>query len=228
MKKSILFLTIASLFLSCSNSDSSGGGNSAGNVDYFFNININGVEHKVQGNTSGFGTGINGNIYMLNPNVCQATISTTTMVEFMIADITKPNFISGQSLLFQLYIPNCHIGQNRAYVMISQSPLYDSFRLNLPLNTGRVLGFVQNSGFYNTGSNSYLDFMNYITVNITDMGTSTGPNTGNQLVQLYNYGNTLKGNFTGPVYFPSTDTMAGYNCNIPMQLNISFSAYRVN
>ena len=228
MKKSILFLTIASLLLSCSGSDEGlSGNNSAGNVDYFFNININGVEHKVQGNTSGFGTG-NLNVYTSNPNECQAIISTTTMVEFMIADITKPNFISGQSLLFQLYIPNCHIGQNRAYVMISQSPLYDSFRANLPLSSGPALGFVQNSGFYNTGSNSYLDFMNYITVNITDMGTSTGPNTGNQLVQLYNYGNTLKGNFTGPVYFPSTDTMAGYNCNIPMQLDISFSAYRIN
>ncbi|CAN1542379.1 hypothetical protein MCEGE10_01818 [Flavobacteriaceae bacterium] len=224
MKKIILFLTIASLFLSCSGSDEgSSGNNSAGNVDYFFNININGVEHKVQGNTSGFGTGINGNVYMLNPNVCQATISTTTMVYFEIADITKPNFVSGQSLLFHLSIPNCHVGQNRAYVMISQSPLYDSFRINLPLNTGRALGFVQNSGFYNTGSNSYLDFMNYITVNITDMGTSSSSST-----LPYNYGNTLKGNFTGPVYFPSTDTMAGYNCNIPMQLNISFSAYRVN
>ena len=74
MKKSLLFLTIASLFLSCSNSDSSSGGNSAGNVDYFFNININGVEHKVQGNTSGFGSGNPFNSFLSNPNQIQLSL----------------------------------------------------------------------------------------------------------------------------------------------------------
>ena len=222
MKKSILFLTIASLFLSCSNSDSSGGGNSAGNVDYFFNININGVEHKVQGNTSGFGTGISGNNYNLNPNQCQALISNTTQLIFRIADITKPNFVSGQSLYMQLSIPNCHIGQNQAQVNIITSPVYDSFRSNLSINNGSVMSFQQNSGIYNSNNTT----SNYITVNITDMGTSP-----NFITVPFIYGNTFKGNFTGPVYFPSTLTTTGgfnYNYNIPMQLNISFSAYRVN
>jgi hypothetical protein len=223
MKKSILFLTIASLFLSCSNSDSSGGSNSAGNVDYFFNININGVEHKVQGNTSGFGTVSYGS-YMLNPNSCQAQISTTSVLQFKIADITKPNFVSGQNLFITIYIPNCHIGQNQAMVNINTSPVYDSFRSNLPLFNGSVnwMYFQQNSGIYNSNNTT----SNYITVNITDMGTS--PNA----TSPYGYGNTFKGNFTGTVYFPSTSSMVGaqtnYNHNIPMQLDISFSAYRIN
>ena len=225
MKKSILFLTIASLFLSCSNSDSdsSGGVNSAGNVDYFFNININGVEHKVQGNTSGFGTGISGNNYGLNPNTCQATISTTSVLQFKIADITKPNFVSGQNLFITIYIPNCHIGQNQAMVNINTSPVYDSFRSNLPINNGSVMYFQQNSGIYIGGAGT----SNYITVNITDMGTSFNSST-----LPYSYGNTFKGNLTGPVYFPSTSSMVGgqtnYNYNIPMQLDMSFSAYRIN
>ena len=223
MKKSILFLTIASLFLSCSNSDSSGGANSAGNVDYFFNININGVEHKVQGNTSGFGTVSSGS-YMSNPNTCQAIISTgTILTQFKIADITKPNFLSGQSLDMRLTIPNCHIGQNQALVNIYASPVYDSFRSNLAINNGRVMSFQQNSGIYIGGAGT----SNYITVNITDMGTSFNSST-----LPYSYGNTFKGNFTGTVYFPSTSSMVGvqtnYNHNIPMQLDISFSAYRIN
>jgi hypothetical protein len=221
MKKSILFLTIASLFLSCSNSDSSGGSNSAGNVDYFFNININGVEHKVQGNTSGFGTVSSGS-YMSNPNTCQAQISTTSVLHFKIADITKPNFVNGQNLFITISIPNCHIGQNQAMVNINTSPVYDSFRSSSSIYGGISSLFQQNSGIYNSNNTTSND----ITVNITDMGTS--PNT----TLPYGYCNTFKGNLTGPVYFPSTQTYTTggyiYNHNIPMQLDMSFSAYRIN
>jgi hypothetical protein len=218
MKKSILFLTLASLFLSCSNSDSLSGGNSAGNVDYFFNININGVEHKVQGNTSGFGTGISGNLFNLNPNSCEALISNTTQLTFKIADITKPNFVSGQTLNLWIFIPNCHIGQNQAEFMLFQSPVYDTFCSNSTIPNGTLWGFEQNSGIYSVSNTN-----NKITVNITDMGTSS-TSSG----QSFNYGNTLKGNFTGPVYLPSTLLGGLFNYNIPMRLDMSFSAYRMN
>lgn len=219
MKKSILFLTIASLFLSCSNSDSSSGGNSAGNVDYFFNININGVEHKVQGNTSGFGTGISGNLWTANPNQCQALISNTTQLTFKIADITKPNFVSGQTLYLVIYIPNCQVGQNQAEFAIFQSPVYDTFCSNSSIYSGTTFGFHQNSGIHNYGSST----RNKITINITDMGT---PSTSSG--QSFNYGNTFKGNFTGPVYLSSTFLGGQFNDNIPMQLDMSFSTYRIN
>jgi hypothetical protein len=218
MKKSILFLTIASLFLSCSNSDSPGGGNSAGNVDYFFNININGVEHKVQGNTSGFGTGIYGNSFILSPNQCQAQISNTTQLTFKIADITKPNFVSGQTLYLVINIPNCQVGQNQADFVIFQSPVYDTFCSNSSIYSGTILGFHQNSGIHNYSGST----RNKITINITDMGT---PSTSS--AQGYNYGNTFKGNFTGPVYLSSTFLGGQMNDNIPMQLDMSFSAYRL-
>ncbi len=219
MKKSILFLTIASLFLSCSNSDSQGGGNSAGNVDYFFNININGVEHKVQGNTSGFDTGNPFISFLSNPNQCQTMIGNTTQLTFKIADITKPNFVSGQTLYLQINIPNCQVGQNQAEFAIFQSPVYDTFCSNSSIYSGTILGFHQNSGIHNYSTSS----RNKITVNITDMGT---PSTSS--AQGYNYGNTFKGNFTGPVYLSSTFISGQFNDNIPMQLDMSFSAYRVN
>jgi hypothetical protein len=222
MKKSILFLTIASLFLSCSNSDGSGGGNSAGNVNYFFNININGVEHKVQGNTSGFDSGFNGNSYLFNPNSCQAQISNTTSLTFKIADITKPNFVSGQTLFMMLNIPNCQVGQNQAEFAIFQSPVYDTFSSNLLIPNG-FWGFQQNSGTYSSSTIT----KNKITVNITDMGTSLTSSV-TPSGQSFNYGNTLKGNFTGPVYLPSSSSGSQCNYNTPMQLDMNFSAYRIN
>ena len=219
MKKSILFLTIASLFLSCSNSDSSSGVNSAGNVDYFFNININGVDHKVQGNTSGLGTVVPGNSFILSPNQCQAQISNTTQLTFKIADITKPNFVSGQTLYLVIYIPNCQVGQNQAEFAIFQSPVYDTFCSNSSIYSGTTFGFHQNSGIHNYSGST----RNKITINITDMGTSLTSSA-----QGYNYGNTFKGNFTGPVYLSSTFISGQFNDNIPMQLDMSFSAYRIN
>lgn len=214
MKKTILLLTLTLLSFSCSKDDNNSGGSNSngnatnGNVDYFFNININGVEHKVQGNTSSIGS-----------NVCGAFISTTTTVMFSIADITKPNFVNGQNLIMYLFIPNCHIGQNQATVFIN-SPVYDTFKSNLPNSFGN--GFQQYSGIY---SNPNINYSTVININITDMGTSLNSST-----LPLSYGNTLKGNFTGPVYFPSTRTpsVGPFNYDIPMQLDISFSAYRTN
>ena len=221
MKKIILLLTFTFLLVSCSSDDnnssgSNGNGNTTnGNVNYDFKININGVEHKVQGNTSGFGTGIYGNLFNLNPNSCEALISNTTQLTFKIADITKPNFVSGQTLYLLIFIPNCQVGQNQAEFILFQSPVYDTFCSNLTYGS---YGFEQNSGIYSLSSTN-----NKITVNITDMGTSS-TSSG----QSFNYGNTFKGNFTGPVYLPSTFLGGLFNYNIPMQLDMSFSAYRIN
>jgi hypothetical protein len=230
MKKIILLLTFTLLLVSCSSDDnnssgSDGNGNTTnGNVNYDFKININGVEHKVQGNTSGFGTGISGNSYLFNPNSCQAQISNTTSLTFKIADITKPNFVSGQTLFMMLNIPNCQVGQNQAEFAIFQSPVYDIFSSNLVIPNG-YWGFQQNSGTYS--SSTITSTRNKITVNITDMGTSLTSSVTSS-GQSFNYGNTFKGNFTGPVYLPSTISGSQCNYNTPMQLDMSFSAYRIN
>jgi hypothetical protein len=219
MKNLIFLLTITTILFSCSSDSNSNSNTSNGNVDYYFKIKINGVEHKVQGNTSGFGTGINGNLFNLNPNSCEALISNTTQLTFKIADITKPNFVSGQTLYLWIFIPNCQVGQNQADFAIFQSPVYDSFCSISSIPNGTLWGFEQNSGIYSVSSNTN----NKITVNITDMGTPS-----NSSGQSFNYGNTLKGNFTGPVYLPSTLLGGQFNYNIPMQLDMNFSAYRIN
>ena len=218
MKKLISLLTITSILFSCSSDSNSNSNTSNGNVDYYFKIKINGVEHKVQGNTSGFGTGIYGNVWTANPNQCQALISNTTQLTFKIADITKPNFVSGQNLYLWIFIPNCQVGQNQAEFFIFQSPVYDSFCSNSSVPNGTLWGFHQNSGIHDYSTSN----RDKITINITDMGT---PSTSGQ---SFNYGNTFKGNFTGPVYLPSTILSGQYNDNIPMQLDMNFSAYRIN
>lgn len=234
MKKLILILTLSSLLFSCSNggnSNSNNNNSSSGNVDYYFKIKINGVEHKVQGNTSGFGSG-NMNFYNGQPNSCIANIGTTTSLGFIIADITQPNYVSGQNLQMSISIPNCHVGLNQATVYIASSPIYSAFGTNLGVN--KALNWVENSGLYcfnNCQGSSYSSYTNKITLNITDMGTSTQSNTVNPSVNYLNYGSTFKGNYNGPVYFSNNTITYGtqnINYNIPMQFSMEFEAYRAN
>lgn len=233
MKKLILFLAVTTILFSCSSDSNSNSNNpSNGNVNYYFKIKINGVEHKVQGNTSGFAVGIN-NAYNQNPNNCYAQIGTTTILLFTIADITKPNYVSGQTLQLLVQIPNCQLGLNQATISLVTSPVRDNFLSNLGSN---ISGFVENSGLY-CGTPSSLcqyplwqSYNNKININITDLGTPTEyPSTSTNY--LFNYGNTVKGSFAGPIYYGTSSTTSGvqvFNMNIPMQFSMEFEAYRIN
>jgi hypothetical protein len=237
MKKLILLLTITTISYSCSSDSNSNSNNpSNGNVNYYFKIKINGVEHKVQGNTSGFGVG-NNNAYNQNPNTCQAQIGTTTELFFIIADITRPNYISGQTLQIWVRIPNCQVGLNQADLYLQISPVFSDFYSNSGSNTYQ--SFVENSGLYCGGPLSlcqypvWESYRNKITINITDLGTPFEYNSTTPSTNLYNYGNTLKGSFNGPIYFGNyssynPDGTVTYNMNIPMQFSMEFEAYRTN
>ena len=235
MKKLILLLTVITILFSCSSDSNSNSNNpSNGNVDYYFKIKINGVEHKVQGNTSGFAVNNNDNDFDNNPNACQAQIGTTTSLFFKIADITRPNYISGQALWMQVSIPNCQVGLNQANLGYITSPVWDDFVQNSSETNGV---FVENSGLYYI-TNFYCQgpllsqFVGKITINITDMGTPTQYPSSNPSVYLYNYGSTVKGNFNGPIYYGTSSINSGCgqinNMNIPMQFSMEFEAYRIN
>jgi hypothetical protein len=185
-------------------------------VDYYFKIKINGVEHKVQGNTSGLAAAY-------NPNLCKATIGTTTFLDFQIADITKSNYVSGQNLLVLVSIPNCHLGLNQAQLSI-QSPVLDAFKSSVLPYASDI--FVENSGLYgaySNQSNSYTLYSNKITLNVTDMGTSPSASSP--------FGSTFKGSYNGTVYF-TNDSVGGntqsISFDIPMQFSMEFEAYRTN
>ncbi|WP_396192537.1 hypothetical protein [Flavobacterium sp.] len=234
MKNNILLLTMSLFFLSCSSDSNPDNNNSVdnnNNIDYDFSIKINGITHNVQGNTDNFGEN-NLNMFTLNPNNCYAQVGTTTILRFTVADITRPNFITGQNLEIQLSIPNCHVGENEATLSFLTSPVLDAFRASLNGNyTGAT---VENSGLYcSIGAGSSCTYPqlsnNKITINITDMGSSTIQNTGSEIINdITNYGNTLKGNFSGPLYVSTDLTGSVVTCTTPLQFSMSFSAYRVN
>jgi hypothetical protein len=213
MKKLVLLLTIITLSYSCSSDSNSNSNNpSNGNVNYYFKIKINGVEHKVQGNTSDDN----------NQNGCSASVGSTTVLGFSINDITSPNYISGQYLSIGVTITNCHVGLNQANIYIS-SPVKDAFYQPLAPTSD----IVENSGLYCLTVSSlpyplFSTYANKITINITDMGTPNGPQ---------GFGNTFKGSYNGPIYFGNMTLMNNlnvFNMNIPMQFSMEFEAYRVN
>lgn len=236
MKKIIALLTLSLFFVSCSNDSNNSNNNnpSNGNVNYYFKININGVEHKVQGNTSDFSnTAYN---YLLNNNKCEASLGTITSLEFTCYDIVNPNYLSGQFLQLLIRIPNIHVGLNQADLIISQSPVWDQFLVNSAIG-GNAQGsaFVENSGLYCGNSFNcqyplFSQFYRKITVNITDLGTPTQTTADNINPNMY-YGRTVKGNFSGPIYFGTGSITNGvliWNMNTPMQFNMEFEAYRIN
>lgn len=230
MKKLILFLAVTTILFSCSSDSNSNSNNpSNGNVNYYFKIKINGVEHKVQGNTSGFNSSPT---FSQNPNYCQATIGTTTTLAFAIQDITKPNYVSGQTLFLSVNIPNCQLGLNQATMSILISPVRDNFLSN---SGNGFSNYVENSGLYCGFPSSLCQYpaasFGEITINVTDLGTPTYGST-NPSINFYDYGNTFKGSFTGPIYYGTSSTNSDgqpfYNMNIPMQFSMEFEAYRTN
>lgn len=225
MKKSILFLAIASLFLSCSGSDSSG--NSSGNsftnsMDYEFTITVNGEAHKVKGNTTdGMPTAF-GYPHEIN-NQCAVINSTEKSVMLKINDVTAVNYISGQNLECRIILPNLLMGINQAQVMFFGS-YFDSIYTNLgytnPTQGNCNFSIVRGGAFYSVN--------NKLPITITDLGTNTTiPQT--PPLPYFNFGETIKGNYTGTIYLwrqqsPSTGT---FIYDVPVSLSIDFKALRM-
>ena len=68
---------------------------------------------------------------------------------------------------------------------------------------------------------------NKLPINITDLGTGTiYPQT--PPLPYYNFGQTLKGNYSGTIYLRSHSNSNGIGvCDIPVQLSIDFKALRM-
>ena len=139
MKKTLLFLTIASLLFSCSsdNNNSSNNNNNNGNsfsnsMDYEFTITINGEVHKVKGNTTnGIPTGtVIPSINNINNQCTIGDNSGQKNISLGINDVTASNFISGQSLQCYIFLSNLLLGVNQAQVMF-YGTYFDTFATNL-------------------------------------------------------------------------------------------------
>lgn len=224
MKKTILFLTIVSLLFSCSsdnnNTSSNNNGNSFTNsMDYEFTITINGVVHKVKGNTTNgipYGT-VNSGVHYINN---QCTVQDNSGIKFLylqINDVTAPNYISGQNMSCLLNTNNLLLG-NTVFSVAFNGTYFSSLFTNL----GSINGVWQTVN----GPRDY-NISGKLPVTITDLGTGTNfPQT--YPLPLYNFGQTLRGNYNGTIFLSSHFTSNGVLiCDIPVQLSIDFKALRM-
>jgi len=228
MKRTFLFLTIVSLLFSCSNDNNNTSSNNNGNsftnsMDYEFTITINGVVHKVKGNTTNgipYGT-VNSGVHYIN-NMCTAfDNSGNKSINLQINDITESNYISGQNIRCLLSLNNLLTGSNQIDVSFFGS-YFDTLYTNIGqtnLSPG-ILIFQTASGPEN------MNLRGKLPITITDLGTGTNfPQT--YPLPLYNFGQTLKGNYLGTIYLRRMTSSGNITFDIPVQLSIDFKALRM-
>ena len=229
MKKIIFLLTFTLLSFSCSkdddNSSSSNinGDTTNGNMNYEFTITINGQVHKVKGNSK------DGIPFSPGQNDCWAQFVSGfgAMVVLDIHDVTQSNYISGQNMKITIRLPNPLLGTNQATLSFTGN-YFDTLATSL-------------GAFIYTGFNSYSSTL--VTVNgassntnipiiITDLGTPRTTKTPYDFLSPYNYGQTIKGNYSGTIYLQRCSNLgsSGGGCyyDIPVKLSIDFKALRLN
>jgi hypothetical protein len=227
MKKIILLLTFTSLLFSCNNDDNSNSSNNNNNgnsftnsMDYEFTITINGEVHKVKGNTTDGipSAGLGGVVHYINndckvinyPNVYKA-------VMLSIDDVTASNYVSGQNLTSIIQLPNLLQGVNQARVNFSGA-YFDTLSTALgAYSSGYGL-----SSFQTVSGASNYSIQDKLPITITDLGT-----TSTYGVAPYNFGQTLKGNYSGTIYLKRQLKNYDLVYDIPVQLSIDFKALRM-
>ncbi len=227
MKRIILLLTIASLLLSC-NSDSnnnpinnnpSNNGNSFTNsMDYEFTITINGEVHKVKGNTTnGIPYGIvSAGTHMINNQCIINDNSGQKFIYLQINDVTSPNYISGQNMLCGLYTDNLLMGSTLFSVTLSGSYFSNLFT---------SLGSINGGNWQTVSGPADYNIARKLPITITDLGTGT---MNPQYPLIYNFGETLKGHYSGTIYLSNHYSIGGdLIYDIPVQLSIDFKALRM-
>lgn len=214
MKKLILSLAVITILFSCSSDSNSNSNNpSNGNVEYEFTITINGIVHKINGNTA---NGYNdGSSSSSANNSCRSWIQGNFHGIFLsISDITESNHVNGNDISCSISLPSTHLGIIDAQVLISGEAM-NSF---VTSSSASSQNFVVTNGTNNTNSLTYNAMVNRVPLNITDLGTET-IETGGDTV----FGNSIKGNFSGTVYLQPSGVVSH---TIPLQLTIDFKAIR--
>ena len=119
---------------------------------------------------------------------------------------TEQNYVSGTLCNLNINIVNRLLGSNNVVTILSSQLL--------------PLGFTAvstTSANYNPSNFSKLN--NFV---LTDLGT---PSVYNNTYGKWNYGNTLKGSYTGTIYTRSSNASNDYI--IPKTISIDFEAYRL-
>ena len=193
---------------------------SANPVDYEFTIKLNGVSHKIQGNTS-----ITVPIGGVGSNGCYAASfsSSGTSIMLDLNDASATNYITGQILGFNISFDNLLLGNSIANVS-SSSLGTNSYMSSFINNT--LVGAYNNGSFLQISSTATLDATpTPLTFIITDLGTPTVQNPmPTSISDMYIWGETLKGSFSGTVFAKSNISPRPFD--VPFQLEISFEVIR--
>lgn len=215
-KNILLSLVLIFSFLSCEEETKI---SSVNPIDYEFTIKLNGVTHRIQGNTS-MSVPISG----IGSNSCYSS-SISTMGKSLYLELNDPsasNYVSGQNLSFILSFENLLLGNSLATVASV------NYGVNSYLSSFiDGLGAYNNSSIFNISSAPTTDYTPIpLTFDILDLGTPSvqNPNPPTTLSDMYIWGESLVGSFSGTVYAQSGSIIGNYD--IPFQLEISFKVIR--
>ena len=222
--KKLLYLFLALTIFSCGGDDDGGALNNPSVGNYFFEIEIGGVTHKIEGSfdNNAFST-------PTGQNQCISYLfSGNQSIQLKMSDVTEENYVSGHPIGLSLIIPNPELGNNFGSIgfditsLGTGSFLYEYAEQNNI--TFSLNDFVENTpvSYSDAIQNDLLG--NVYNIVLSDLGT--GPTYESQ---NFYYGQNIQGTYEGILYFKDRDAYGGDAMfDIPVPLRISFSAVRMN
>ena len=220
-----LLLLSAFLIFACSSDDSSTNNINSDGFDYFFEIDLAGQIHRIQGNFASDNP--------LNSNPCYAGVlsANTWVVTLELNDKSANTYVSGEGSYLRITINNINTGNNTGVLNISSPFGIPSFFADYLESIGS--SYPWSSLFSETEGALYssadIPFSSEISnINITNLG-SAGEENGDcdkPPGQYYCFGETVKGSYEDVLYFMGENYQEGYV--IPVPIKIKFSAARIN
>jgi hypothetical protein len=200
----------------------------SGSVQYFFDIEIGGVQHKIEGNTKDI---VNSSTLISNNQCYQINNGGNWTFQFSITDRSAPQYTMGENISLILATDNTKLGANTGSLNFNISNSYfKSFFESKNIEAG-LMRFVEG----NAKDRPDPSEINSISdIQLTDLGTPSyipsgiggspcpfDPNNPG----YYCWGETVKGSYSGTLYFMSKDD--AYNYNIPVNVSLKFAALRL-
>lgn len=217
--KRILILTAVLIFACSSDESNDNNDNNVPNGQYFFEIEIGGEVHRIQG--------VNTEIATNGTNLCSASlIGGIQGVTFRLSDTSAIDYVSGQPLQILFYIENPQVGSNNnGRIEFLDAINQGSFLYNYAEQNN--FNFTGSSFVENTPMNAVDAIVEGVVGKISNITLSSiGTPPSNPV--LYD-GNNLSGSYEGVLYFiPNGWTSSETNHDIPVPIKISFSAVRFN
>ena len=229
----ITFLFFIVLIYACkddstnpTNNNNNNNNSNSGNIQYFFDIEIGGVQHKIEGNAAD----INYSSNWMSVNKCYQTTSLGSWsFQFSIDDRSAPQYKTGESIGLTLQTDNTKLGQNSGTLNFGiLYPYLKSFFESKNIHPSSGFVFVEGKAINRPDPNALNAISN---IQLTDLGTPSyfpqvgGPCSFDPNNLNYCWGETVKGSYAGTLFFRSKDDINNYS--VPIDVSIKFAALRM-